>query len=229
MTMKITCITGTDIKGCTYQIKEFFLKEFSKADIKEFYLPSQGPDYCTGCKNCFTKGESFCPHVNKVTPIWEAMLVSDLIVFAYPVYVLRAPGQVKSLLDHLGCHWFAHRPDPRMFSKRGAIITQSIGAPNSAAQKDVKTSLNWLGVSSVKCLGIGLMDGVVWEDLSKNRREKIKNKLINFAASFKNLKPASMSPKVKLIFKMCQSMQRSIEKKGIDSLDLRYWRDSYLL
>ncbi|WP_207204781.1 NAD(P)H-dependent oxidoreductase [Miniphocaeibacter massiliensis] len=36
-----------------------------------------------------------------VQPIWNKMLESDLIIFAYPVYVLRAPAQVKSLLDNL--------------------------------------------------------------------------------------------------------------------------------
>jgi multimeric flavodoxin WrbA len=40
----------------------------------------------------------------------------DLIVFAYPVYALRAPGQVKALLDHFAVHWMVHRPKSEMFS-----------------------------------------------------------------------------------------------------------------
>lgn len=41
-------------------------------------------------------------------PVWNAVLAADLLVFAYPVYALRVPGQMKSLLDHFACHWMVH-------------------------------------------------------------------------------------------------------------------------
>ena len=55
------------------------------------------------------------------------------------------PGQLKALLDHFGCHWIAHRPKKAMFTKTAIVLTQSIGAPNKAAQKDVTTCLNRKG------------------------------------------------------------------------------------
>ena len=103
------------------------------------------PPYCTGCKTCFFHGEDKCPHADKVLPLWQAMLRADLIVFSYPVYALRAPAQVKSLLDHLCVHWFVHRPKPAMFPKHAVILTQAIGFFYRAALRDVenKPVLAW--------------------------------------------------------------------------------------
>ncbi|MGB4610081.1 MAG: NAD(P)H-dependent oxidoreductase [Saccharofermentanales bacterium] len=227
--MKCVVINGTEQKGCTYNLKELFLDELKPKQLTEFYFPEDAPNYCTGCKTCFVKSETLCPHYQKVDPIWQAMLEADLIVFAYPVYVLRAPGHVKSFLDHLGVHWFAHRPDPRMFDKTAVIITQSIGAPNKYAQKDVKTSLNWLGVSRVKKIGFGMMEGVFWNEISEARRDKFERKIRKFAGQFHNIKPANQSLRIKFIFQMCKMMQTSLSKKTPEgqelSPDLQYWID----
>ena len=73
--MKITVITGTMVKGCTYRIKELFLENLRDGnDITEFYLPRDMPEFCTGCKTCFFKDERLCPHAKYVLPIWEAIM-----------------------------------------------------------------------------------------------------------------------------------------------------------
>ena len=159
--MKIVVINGTEIQGVTYHIKEYFLSELSEGnEIVEFHLPTALPNFCRGCKTCFFKGESLCPDAAYTTPIWEAMLSADLMVFSYPVYALRTTAQMKCLLDHLCVHWMVHRPDARMFLKRAAILTNSIGAPNGAAQRDVKTSLHWLGVVGTVCLCLAACYGL---------------------------------------------------------------------
>ncbi|HOE99964.1 MAG TPA: NAD(P)H-dependent oxidoreductase [Spirochaetota bacterium] len=228
--MKCVVINGTEIKGCTYNLKEFFLDELKPDQLTEFYFPKDAPAYCTGCKTCFMKSETLCPHYLKVNPIWQAMLDADLIVFAYPVYVLRAPGQIKAFLDHLGVHWFAHRPEPRMFNKTGAIITQSIGAPNKDAQKDAATSLNWLGISRIKKIGFGMMEGVIWNEISEKRRAGFEQKIRAFARQFCNLKPAKKSLKTKFIFQMCKMLQTSLSKNTPEgqelSVDLQHWVDN---
>lgn len=172
--MHCVVINGTGVRGSTYQLKEIFLDELQPEQRTEFYLPADAPDYCVGCKLCFLESETRCPHSDKVQPIWQAMLEADLIVFAYPVYVLRTPGHVKSLLDHLGVHWFAHRPEPVMFRKKAAIITQSASAPNRGAQKDVVTSLQWLGVSEIRKIGFGI--GLGWDGVPETKRNEIKSK-----------------------------------------------------
>ena len=120
--MRIVAITGTNVKGCTHAMMDLFLDTLRAGNtVESFTLPNDGPPYCIGCKNCFLQGEEHCPHAAQVMPIWNAMLGADLIVLAYPVYALRAPAQVKALLDHLCAHWIVHRPKPDMFpqARRG--------------------------------------------------------------------------------------------------------------
>ncbi len=198
---------GTDNRAGTYS--------GSANEIQEYVLPKDGPEYCTGCKVCFNVSEMKCPHAKKVIPIWEAMLGADLLVFCYPVYVMRAPGQMKALLDHFGCHWMVHRPDSRMFRKRAVIITQSIGAPNGAAQKDVMTSLNWLGVSKVEGCGFGLMEGVEWEKLTPKRRAKMEAKVRKLAAKYARVEPVSMSLRVRAFFAVSRAMHRRTLKRTL--------------
>lgn len=70
--MKITVINGTEVKGCTYHIKESFLDVLRDGnEITEFYLPKDLPHFCCGCKNCFLKSEQLCPHAEYVLPIWN--------------------------------------------------------------------------------------------------------------------------------------------------------------
>ena len=229
--MKIVCITGTDVKGCTHNMKETFLAELRNGnEVIEFTLPKDAPPYCIGCKNCFLLGADKCPHANKVMPIWEAMIEADLIVFAYPTYVLRAPAQVKSLLDHIGCYWFVHRVDKRMFNKRAIIISQGIGPVYKKAVKDVKTSLNWLGISNVKYIGFGLMETIIWNDLSNKRRNKIVKKIKEASKKYEKFKNGRMSIKVKMLFFISKIMHKTVYKnelkKGFVSLDNQHWIDN---
>lgn len=199
--MKIVVINGTEVKGCTYRMKELFLENLRNGnDIIEFYLPKDMPKFCSGCKTCFLKSELLCPHAEYVMPIWNAILDAELIVFAYPVYVLRTPGQVKALLDHFACHWMVHRPDKKMFGKRAVVITQSIGAPNGAAQKDIETSLTWLGVSDVKKFGFGTMGAVKWDEINDKRRKRVEYKLRKFSKQYLLPKPVSKNIKVRMFF-----------------------------
>lgn len=223
--MKILVINGTEIKGCTYHIKESFLEPLREGnEITEFYLPGDFPYFCCGCKLCFLKSAHLCPHALYTMPIWEAMLEADLLVFAYPVYVLRAPGQLKALLDHLGCHWMVHRPDKRMFCKRAVILTQSIGASNKAAQSDVATSLSWLGVSDIEKLGFGLHQGVIWEDLSPKKRGFIIGKAKQLARRYHKPKRVRRSLKVAVYFHLCRLLhQHSLRRTSSPSADNLYW------
>jgi multimeric flavodoxin WrbA len=222
---KAVIITGTEVKGCTYYIKEAFVQELAGVyEVIEFTLPKDMPHFCCGCKVCFFDSENRCPNKEYVSPIWNAIVEADLIVFAVPVYVLRVPGQVKALLDHLGCHWFVHRPEPAMFSKHAAIITQSVGAPNVGAQNDIAASLSWMGVSSIRRLGFGLMEGVIWDELSAKRRDKIITKTKRFAKKFIGIKPAGKSLKIRLMFFVTKQIHKTILKnKDTPGADSRYW------
>ena len=225
--MNIVLINGTEVKGCTYRIKEFFLDELrSRNKITEFYLPKDCPHFCCGCKICFFKDENMCPHAEYIKPIWDAFIQADLIVFAYPVYVLRAPGQIKALLDHFGVHWMVHRPKEEMFYKQAVILTQSVGAPNRTAQKDVITSLTWIGVSRIKKIGFRLMEGVIWEKLSEKRKIKIEKKTRKFAKNYVKAKRAGKNFKHHILFAVCKMLhQKTAKTENPISADNQYWFD----
>ena len=80
--MKITVINGTEKHGVTYKLKEFFLDEFrDRAEITEFYLPKDCPNFCVGCTTCFLTDEHKCKDAEYVQKIEKALLTADLLVF----------------------------------------------------------------------------------------------------------------------------------------------------
>lgn len=219
--MKITVINGTPAKGVTYKMKETFLAHFRKeSDITEFY-PQDFPEFCVGCKNCFISGEEKCPHYSRTAVIWEAMLRSDIIVFAYPVYALRVPASIKSLLDHLCVHWLVHRPEPAFFHKKAVIITNSVGAPNTSAQKDVVTSLNWMGLSCVSICGIPMMGDIFADKMSEKHKKMIDEKMKKLADKVKNRRDnGHMNVKVRMLFQMTKLQHKMVLKsEEVPSLD----------
>ena len=159
-------------------------------------------------------------------PIWNAILNADLIIFTSPVYALRTTAQMKTLLDHFCVHWMVHRPDERMFSKRAVILTNAIGVFNSGAQKDIATSLSWLGVSDIKKLGIGLLEGVIWNELPDRRKKIIIGKTKKLAEKYKKACTAHKGIKVKMKFAITKMMHQAIAKnEKILSTDSQYWVD----
>lgn len=225
--MKILVVTGTEIKGCTYRMKEIFLDCLREGnEITEYVLPRDCPQFCSGCKTCFLRSEKLCPHAKYVMPIWEAMLSADLLVFASPVYALRTTGQMKALLDHLCSHWMAHRPDERMFYKKAVILTNAIGPMNGGAQRDIATSLTWLGVSDIKKFGVGLMEGVFWDELSEERRDMIAGKLQRLAGRYIKPYTSRKGLKVGLIFTMTKKLHQDlVRKEKVPSADNQHWLD----
>jgi len=225
--MKITVINGTEIKGCTYHIKEEFLAPLRDAhEITEFYLPRDMPHFCRGCKRCFFEDAALCPHAAQVEPIWTALLDADLIVIAAPVYGLSIPAGLKALLDHFCVRWMVHRPEPAMFAKRAVVMTNCVGMPFMAksSQKDAVSALSWMGVSEIKRHAVGLLEGVVWEELSAKRRDKIESQARKLGMRYTNIRPAGKSLKVRVKFFICKLMHGvAVKKEEQPSADNRHW------
>lgn len=222
--MNVTVITGTDVRGCTYRLKEAFLEPLrGRHDITEFTLPRQAPPYCTGCKRCFNTSMEDCPHFDRTEPIWRAMSAADVIVFAFPSYVSGPPAQVKALLDHLACHWIPHRPQPEMFTKRVAIVCQSIGAPTRSAVAAVKRPMHWMGVSSVRATQLKLLGDVRWNTLPQARRDKMEAKVRKLARWATSGKPVRKSPRVRAIFELGRFTQRILRQQGWRTADIAHW------
>ena len=76
--MKITVINGTEKHGVTYKLKEIFLDEFrDRAEITEFYLPRDCPNFCVGCTACFLTDEHKCKDAGYIQKIERALLSAD--------------------------------------------------------------------------------------------------------------------------------------------------------
>lgn len=80
--MKIVLIHGQGHKGITYTMSWTVLAHLMKEgdELKEVFLPQDGPGFCIGCNSCFMKGEQHCPGADKVQPIARAMEWADIIM-----------------------------------------------------------------------------------------------------------------------------------------------------
>lgn len=226
--MRITVINGTEKHGVTYKLKEIFIGQFrDKAEITEFYLPKDCPNFCAGCTVCFLKDEHKCKDAEYIQKIEKAMLEADLLVFTSPAYVYHATGAMKTMLDHFGYRWIPHRPAKEMFGKRAVIITQCLGAGDKSSAKDIKDSLSWWGISSIKVCRFKLMGEIVWDKLPEKKRTKIEQRLKKAAQELLAVdytQPARTNTLVKCKFMAVRMMQKDIGKSDPDYVDFNYWK-----
>ncbi|MBQ7628394.1 MAG: NAD(P)H-dependent oxidoreductase [Clostridiales bacterium] len=228
--MKITVINGTAKKGVTYHLKEIFLDEFrGKAEITEFYLPKDGPGFCSGCTTCFRGGEKLCKDAGCVQKIEKALLEADLLVFTSPAYVFHTTGAMKALLDHFGYRWMPHRPAREFFGKRAVIITQCLGAGAASTARDIKDSLAWWGMTYIRTCSFKLMSEIDWDKLPEKKRAEMTGKLVRLArkmASVDYSRPARTGIVARAKFYAVRMLQTDLGKANPEYTDFKYWRDN---
>ena len=226
--MKITVINGTEKHGVTYRMKEIFLEEFrGDAEITEYYLPKDCPGFCIGCTNCFLTKEHLCKDREYTEKIEKSLREADLLLFTSPAYVFHTTGAMKAMLDHFGYRWMPHRPAKEMFGKRAVIITQCLGAGGKSAAKDIKDSLSWWGVSSIKTLSFKLMSEIHWEKIPKKKQQEIEKKLRALAKKYHAIdysKPAHAGLSAKMKFYAVRMLQTDLGKKNPEYTDYKYWK-----
>ena len=228
--MKITVINGSEKHGVTYKLKEIFLEGFKdNAQIIEFYLPKDCPNFCTGCTRCFMEGEDKCKDREYIEVIEKALLEADLLVFTSPVYVYHATGAMKNLLDHFGYRWMPHRPAAQMFGKRAVIITQCLGGGDSSTAKDIKDSLSWWGITDIKVCKFKLMSEIRWDKIPDKKRAEMTAKLKAIAgrcASIDYGRPARVGITAKAKFYIVRMMQTGLGKDNPEYTDFKYWKEN---
>jgi len=228
--MKITVINGTEKHGVTYRMKEIFLEPFrDNADITEYYLPGDGPGFCTGCTACFMKDQNLCRDAEKVQKIEKSLLEADLLVFTSPAYVFHTTGAMKAMLDHFGYRWMPHRPAGEMFGKRAAIITQCLGAGGKSTAKDIKDSLSWWGISTIKVISFKLMSEIDWNKIVDKRKASFRKKLSSVAEKMRAIdysRPGHTNLMVKAKFYAIRMMQTSLGKQDPEYTDFKYWNEN---
>lgn len=228
--MKITVINGCEKKGVTYKLKEAFLEPLrDKAEITEFYLPKDCPNFCVGCTMCFRAQEEKCKDREYISPIEKALLEADLLVFTSPVYVYHVTGAMKNLLDHFGYRWMPHRPAKEMFGKRAVIITQCLGGGDSSTAKDIKDSLSWWGVSWIRVAKFKLMSEIEWDKISDKKKGEMTSSLKKLAAKCAAIDysvPARAGLLAKGKFYVVRMLQTNLGKQNPEYTDFKYWKNN---
>ncbi|HEY6010600.1 MAG TPA: flavodoxin family protein [Nitrospirota bacterium] len=123
---KVTAFVGTARKQHTYYAVQRFLEDLRAQGNVESEIVSL-TDYrietCRGCKNCFRRGEEFCPLRDDRDVLIQKMTASDGVVFATPNYSYQVSSIMKAFLDRLG--FVFHRP--RFFGRTfTSIVAQGI-------------------------------------------------------------------------------------------------------
>ena len=228
--MKIVVINGTEKRGVTYRMKEIFLEQFrDDSEITEYYLPGDGPGFCMGCTACFRNNQIRCKDSEKVQKIEKSMLEADLLVFTSPAYVFHTTGAMKAMLDHFGYRWMPHRPAKEMFGKRAVIITQCLGAGGKSAAKDIKDSLSWWGISTIKVVSFKLMSEIDWDKIEDKRKASFKKKLDSIAQKMRAIdysRPGHTGVVVKAKFYAVRMLQTSLGKQNPEYTDFKYWNEN---
>ena len=169
--MKVVLIHGQNHKGSTYRIGRMLAEKIS-GEITEFFLPRDFGEFCTGCTACFMKGETCCPHYEKLEPINRAMDEADVLILTSPVYVYHATGAMKAFLDHYGYRWMVHRPEKSMFTKQAVCISTAAGGGMKSTNKDMADSLFFWGIPKIYRYGLA-----VYATSYSQIKDKIKRKI----------------------------------------------------
>ncbi|WP_394926650.1 flavodoxin family protein [uncultured Robinsoniella sp.] len=192
--MNITVIHGQSHKGVTYTMTREVLKHLAddQDEIREFFLPKDGPDFCCGCNSCFIKGEGNCPSAQKVQPIAAAM-----------------SGSMKNFLDHMAYRWVTHRPYGGMFKKIGVVFCSSAGAPAGHTARSLARQLKWMSVSRVYCFPF-VSNAMGVSDMKAEKRDMLERSAARIAAKVRQrAKRPRASLRGKLFFYVFRKMQSS--------------------
>ena len=147
-------------------------------------MPRDLPVFCNGCTLCFQN--KTCPNAPYITPILDAIINADALVFATPHYgACSMPAAMKNLFDHIDHLVLNVSPRDEMFCKKAFIITT--GAGSAAAIKPIKSYLKHCGVNRVQSLGIRMFTDM-WNKMPPKKQNRYTTKLRRCARKFYHTK-----------------------------------------
>jgi len=218
---KVTALVGSARKKHTHgAVRRFLdhLQALGDVDCEIVTLSDYRLESCRGCKQCFEKGEEFCPLKDDRDVLIEKMTASDGVVFATPNYMFQVSAIMKTFLDRLG--FIGHRP--RFFGKTfTCIVTQGF----YGADKITKY-LNFVGAG----LGFNTVKGSCITALEPmtERESRIANKALEkLSRRFHKKLVDSKLPMPKLFWLMAFRMGRTNVRLNLDDLsrDYTYYKE----
>lgn len=142
--MKIMVFNGSPKreKSDTMHITRAFLEgmnSVSENDVHIINVIDSHIEYCTGCLGCMVNGGK-CVHDDDMKDILEEILISDVLIFSFPLYCYGMPAPLKALIDRtlplssmamtkVGDHY--EHVAQRDFSKLRYVMLCGCGFPNS--------------------------------------------------------------------------------------------------
>jgi len=142
--MKIMVFNGSPKreKSDTMHITRAFLEgmnSVSENDVHIINVIDSHIEYCTGCLGCMINGGK-CVHDDDMKDILEEILISDVLIFSFPLYCYGMPAPLKALIDRtlplssmamtkVGDHY--EHVAQRDFSKLRYVMLCGCGFPNS--------------------------------------------------------------------------------------------------
>jgi multimeric flavodoxin WrbA len=219
--LKITLIHGQNHKGSTYHAARITAEKIS-GDIDEFFLPRDFSEGCSGCLECLHKGREFCRNADKVAPIFNSMLSSDVIIIGSPTYVMEMTSHLKGFFEHIFTAWIAHRPEEAMFSKIAVVVSTAGGMGMNRVTKSLATQMFYLGIPTTYRMPFRLM-AKDWDGVSDKLKAHIDAKADRIAHKVISKQGRTKSGiKTKCIFLMVRAFQKN---NDYAPLDKSYWAD----
>lgn len=224
MPMRMTVFHGSPRKGNTYTATKIFmdaLTDCGNVQFTEFFLPESMPDFCIGCQQCLGNPHEKCPHARYVTPVLDAILASDALLFTSPHYgACSMSGCMKNLLDHLDFLTLGIAPRTEIFSKKAFILTT--GAGSTTAAKPIKQFLiNW-GINRVHTRGLAMFTNQ-WDKMPLKKQSKFENTLRRSARKFYNAPKGHPYLSTVFMYHLFKFTIRNYVGKG--NYPYEYWKE----
>ena len=223
--MKVAVFYGSPRKGNTYKATGIFLDELSKkGDVHctEFFFPKSLPELCTGCQLCLGNPREICPHSQHVSPIYEAIMEADALVFTTPHYgACSMSSCMKNLLDHLDFLTLTVAPRAGVFSKKAFIITT--GSGSTAAIKPIAKYLRNWGVNRVKSFGVRMFSNE-WRSMPQKRQDALDKQLRRKAIRFYRAKKGLPHISTVIMYYMSAVILKRFVGEG--AYPFEYWKEN---
>ena len=199
------------------QLSELAAQNNDTVETEIVYLGHEEIRMCRGCRVCFDKGETYCPHKDGLQAIVGKMSEADGIVVATPVYVNDVNGIVKNWIDRLA--YVCHRPE---FAGKYAylVATAGDGPTNHALRTLNKALLTW-GFFIVGKVGLKTGAWMSEAEMKAHFRKKVDRSAKSFFEAIRKRKAYRPSFLSLMTFKI---QQRYWQRATQDSIDHDYWR-----